>query len=111
MCDILAGVLTGGGTSGPVPGGKRGQISNGMFSIYLDPAHFGAQHFVAEARAFADYVKSSRPAAGVSEVLVPGEPEARTRETRLRDGVPLQADTWLSLTSLAQRLNVPIPNA
>ncbi|MBU6499096.1 MAG: Ldh family oxidoreductase, partial [Rhodospirillales bacterium] len=36
MCDILAGVLTGGGTSGPVPETRRGTISNGMVSIYLD---------------------------------------------------------------------------
>jgi len=110
MCDILGGVLTGGGTSGPVPGGRRGQISNGMFSIYLDPAHFGAQSFVAEARSFADYVKSSRPAAGVSEVLVPGEQESNTRATRLRDGVPLQLDTWNSLLAVAKQLGVTPPN-
>lgn len=110
MCDILGGVLTGGGASGPVPGGRRGQISNGMFSIYLDPAHFGAQGFVAEARAFADYVKSSRPAAGIGEVQVPGEPEANTRKTRLRDGVPLQADTWASLVAVARELGVTAPN-
>jgi uncharacterized oxidoreductase len=110
MCDILGGILTGGGPSGPVPGGKRGQISNGMLSIYLDPTHFGAQNFVAQAKDFADYVKSSRPAAGTTEVLAPGEAEHRTRETRLRNGVPLQPDTWTSLLTVAQSLNVPIPN-
>ncbi|MCW3474255.1 malate/lactate/ureidoglycolate dehydrogenase [Limobrevibacterium gyesilva] len=109
MCDILAGVLTGGGTSGPVPGGKRGLISNGMFSIYLDPAHFGAQGFVAQARAFADYVKSSRPAATDGDVLVPGEPEARTRATRLQDGIPLQADTWANLVTTARNLGIAEP--
>ena len=41
MCEILAGCLTGGGTSGPIPGGKRGQIANGMLSIYLSPGSFG----------------------------------------------------------------------
>jgi hydroxycarboxylate dehydrogenase B len=109
MCDILGGILTGGGASGPVPGGKRGLISNGMFSIYLDPAHFGAQDFVAQAYGFADYVKSSRPAQGVGEVLVPGEVEARTREQRLRDGIPLQADTWASLVATANSLGVAVP--
>jgi uncharacterized oxidoreductase len=110
MCDILAGVLTGGGTSGPIPGGKRGLISNGMFSIYLDPAHFGAQGFAANAREFAEYVKSSRPANAAEPVLVPGEVEARTREIRLRDGIPLQADTWASLVAAAQSLGVAVPN-
>ena len=60
MCDILGGILTGGGASGPVPGGKRGLISNGMFSIYLDPAHFGAQHFIAQAKDFAAYARWPR---------------------------------------------------
>ena len=110
MCDILGGVLTGGGTSGPVPGGKRGLISNGMFSIYLDPTHFGAQSFVAQARDFADYVKSSRPAAGTEEVLVPGEAEHRTRQSRRQNGIPLQPDTWNSLTTVAHTLGVASPN-
>ena len=110
MCDILAGVLTGGGTSGPIPEGRRGVISNGMFSIYLDPTHFGAQGFVAQARDFAAYVKSSRSAIPGDEVLVPGEQEARTRAARLRDGVPLQTDTWNTLIATAHALNVGVPN-
>jgi uncharacterized oxidoreductase len=79
MCEILAGVLTGGETSGPVPGGKRGRISNGMFSLYLDPAHFGASDFAAKAAEYARYVKASRPEIAGAEVLVPGETEARRR--------------------------------
>ena len=110
MCDILGGILTGGGASGPVPGGRRGLISNGMFSIYLDPAHFGAQHFIAQAKDFAAYVKSSRPAAGVSEVLAPGEVEHRTREARRRDGIPMPIDTWNSLAAQARSLGVAVPN-
>ena len=80
MCEILAGVLTGGDTSGPMPGGKRARISNGMLSIYLDPAHFGARGFRRPRRmTYAAYVKASRPTTPGGEVLVPGEPEARTR--------------------------------
>jgi uncharacterized oxidoreductase len=109
MCDILAGVLTGGGTSGPVPGGRRGLISNGMFSIYLDPGHFGATQFVQQALEFAEYVKSSRPASAGEEVLVPGEMEARTRTARLRDGVPLQAETWATLVTVANSLGLQSP--
>lgn len=37
--------------------------------------------------------KASRPAPGLPEVLVPGEPEWRHREERLREGVPLSATT------------------
>jgi uncharacterized oxidoreductase len=109
MCEILAGVLTGGGTSGPIPGGRRGQISNGMLSIYLDPGHFGARSFAAEAMAYADYVKASRPASPGGEVLVPGEPEARNREKRLRDGIPLQVDTWTSIIATAKSVGLQAP--
>ena len=105
MCEILAGCFTGGATSGPVQG-RRAGITNGMLSFYLDPAHFGSAGFVAEARAYADYVKAARPAGGVGEVLVPGEPEARTRAARLRDGVPLQVDTWAAIRRTAEGLGV-----
>ena len=109
MCEILAGCLAGSPTAGPLPGGKRGGIVNGMLSIYLDPAHFGAAAFAQTAREFAEYVKASRPMQAGVEVLVPGEPEARNRETRLRDGVPLQADTWAAIRATGDGLGVPAP--
>ena len=111
MCEILAGCLTGGPTSGPIPGGKRGQIGNGMLSIYLDPGHFGAAHFAEAAREYALYVKASRPATPGAEVLVPGEPEARTRAIRLRDGIPLQTGTWNAIVETAKGLGITPPAA
>ncbi len=110
MCEILAGVLTGGATSGPIPGGKRGRISNGMFSLYLDPTHFGATDFAAKAAEYARYVKASRPEVPGAEVLVPGETEARTRAQRTALGVPLQVDTWAALVALGKSLGVAAPN-
>jgi uncharacterized oxidoreductase len=109
MCEILAGVLTGGGTSGPMKPGRR-RITNGMLSIYLDPAHFGAAHFVAEAKEYAEYVKASNRAEGCDEVLVPGEPESRTRAARLAGGIPLQLDTWRSIVATARGLGLNEPN-
>jgi len=50
MCEILAGCLTGGATSGPIPGGRRGQISNGMLSIYLDHAFWRRRFCLAHPR-------------------------------------------------------------
>ena len=109
MCDILGGCLLGGGTSGPVPGGKRTRITNGMLSIYIDPGSFGAADFVRHAQDFAEYVKASRPATSGGEVLVPGEPEARARAQRLKNGIPLQPDTWAALVETARGLNVQPP--
>lgn len=108
MCEILAGCFTGGATAGPVHG-KRVGITNGMLSFYLDPDHFGSRHFVREAREYADYVKAARPAESGGEVLLPGEPEARTRAARSRDGVPLQADTWTAILKTAAGLGVKAP--
>jgi uncharacterized oxidoreductase len=109
MCEILAGCLTGGPTSGPIPGGKRGRIGNGMLSIYLDPGHFGAARFADVARDYADYVRASRPSTPGGRVLVPGEPEAQTRAIRLRDGIPLQTGTWNAIVETAVGLGLPVP--
>ncbi len=109
MCEILAGCLTGGGTSGPVAGGKRGRISNSMLSIYLDPAHLGAVDFVRQARDYAAYMAASRPSEPGGRVLLPGEPEAATRRARERDGVPLSTGTWAAICETAQALGVAAP--
>jgi hydroxycarboxylate dehydrogenase B len=116
MCELLAGCLTGGGTSGPVPGGKRGRIANGMLSIYLAPGSFAAGGFSAAVHEYARYVKASRPAEGGGEVLIPGEPETRTREQRRREGIPLQVETWAAICDTARGLGlnppaVAVPNA
>ena len=109
MCEMLAGVLSGGATSGPVPGGKRGQVSNAMLSIYLDPEHFGGAGFAERAREYAAYVKASRPVVPGGEVLVPGEPETRNRVQRLRHGIPLQPETWEALVTTGRALGVSAP--
>jgi hydroxycarboxylate dehydrogenase B len=116
MCELLAGCLTGGGTSGPIPGGKRGRIANGMLSIYLSPGSFGTEGFSQAALDYARYVKASRPAEDGGEVLIPGEPENRTRTDRQRAGIPLQAETWAAICATARDLGltppaVPVPNA
>jgi len=108
MCEILAGVLSGGGTAGPV-GDDGLPFSNGMLSIYLDPGRFGAKNFVSEAMEYADYVKTSPVAAGVEEVLVPGEPEARNLANREANGVPVLLQTWTALCNIANKLGIAHP--
>lgn len=100
MCEILAGALTGGGCAGPAP---RERITNGMLSIYMSPAAFGSDTgFTQELRQYVDFFKSSRPDHEGGEVLTPGEPELRYRAKRLKDGVPLEAETWDALRSAAK---------
>jgi uncharacterized oxidoreductase len=108
MCEIFGGCLTGGGTSGPLPG-PRGRIANGMFSIYLDPGSFGAQNFAQSVQEYVNYVKASRPATPGGEVLVPGEPEERTRGERLKNGIPLPEETWRTIVETAEGLGLVPP--
>jgi len=110
MCEILGGALTGGGTCGPLPeGATRGRrINNGMLSFYFSPAAFGAEdEFHAAADRYVEFFKSSRPATLGGEVLVPGEPEARSRAERLAEGVPLPDETWASILAAADQVGVP----
>lgn len=101
MCEILAGCFAGSPTAGPVPGGTRGGIVNGMLSIYLDPGHFSGASFATVARDYAEYVRAARPAEPGQPVLVPGDVESRTRAARLQSGVPLQPATWAALQAVA----------
>ena len=110
MCEILAGCLCGSPTAGPLPGGSRSGIVNGMLSIYLDPNHFGAAGFAQTASDYADYVRACRPIEAGVPVMVPGQKEAETRVERLRDGVPLQAETWAAIKATAVSLGVHPPN-
>jgi uncharacterized oxidoreductase len=82
----------------------------GVFLQVIDPAAFGD---VARYRALVDETldaaKRQRPADGVAEVLVPGEPEERARTQRTGQGIPLPAATWAELGSVAARFGVPLP--
>ena len=106
MCEILAGALTGNGTCGPREG-ARGRITNGMMSFYLRPDVIApVEEFAARAERFIAFYKSSRPAEPGGEVLIPGEPEARARAERSRNGIPLPDDTWGSIVATARSLGL-----
>ena len=91
MVEMLAGALTGSGCAGPLPR----PLVNGMLSIYLDRQAFAAEDaFAAEVRSYVEFFKSAKPERPGGEILVPGEPEQRTRAQRLAEGVPLSDKTW-----------------
>ena len=57
-----------------------------------------------------EIMKSSTPAKGYDEVLVPGEPEKRLEAERLKSGIPIAAVNWKDLAEEALRLGVPLPS-
>jgi uncharacterized oxidoreductase len=102
MCELLAGALVGGGTNGPKTQ-TSDTITNSMLSIVIDPAAVtDSAAMRAEVDALAAWVKGSPPCAGVDEVLVPGEPERRTRAERMARGIPLDRTTWQQLLDVAR---------
>jgi hydroxycarboxylate dehydrogenase B len=102
MCEILGGSLTGTGATQ-----ESRKWANGMLSFYIDPARIDPDGFFPEdVTRYVAYVKSARPATPGGEVLVPGEPEERTRAKRLKEGVPLPEDTWKAIAAAAEKVGV-----
>jgi uncharacterized oxidoreductase len=102
ICELLGGALTGtGATSMP----RR--FANGMFAIYVDPAVVDpANFFDGEIARYIAYFKDTKTVAGIDEVLVPGEPETRTRAERTKNGVPLPDETWAAIVNTAREVGV-----
>ncbi|MDE0207756.1 MAG: Ldh family oxidoreductase, partial [Candidatus Tectomicrobia bacterium] len=54
-------------------------------------------------------IKQSEPAPGVRRILLPGELEHERAETRLRDGIPVQADVQEALQAFCRELGIASP--
>src|SRR5438477_6896228 len=73
MCESLGGALTGNGATR-----LHRPFANGLLGIFIDPERIDPEHFFdGEISRYLAYIKDTKPAAGIAEVLVPGEPEAR----------------------------------
>jgi uncharacterized oxidoreductase len=104
IAEVLAGALTGNGCSNPA---HAGRLTNGMLTILLQPEFFQPQDaFAAEINRFIDYVKSSAKVTPGGEILMPGEPEERTRARRRAEGIDLDDTTWGQIQAVARSLGV-----
>lgn len=102
ICELLGGALTGTGATG-----TNRRLANGMLAFYIDPGIVDpANFFDAEMSRYIDYFKNTKPAAGVDAVLIPGEPEAKMRAERTKNGVPLPDDTWAAIVNTAREVGV-----
>jgi LDH2 family malate/lactate/ureidoglycolate dehydrogenase len=106
--EFLGRVLAGGETYAEGERGGRYYRYSGTLFIAIDPATFRpAADYAAGADALIDRTKAIPPAEGFSEVLVPGEPERRTRAERLAHGIPLPDATWAAILDTARAHGVP----
>jgi LDH2 family malate/lactate/ureidoglycolate dehydrogenase len=103
MVEIFSGLLTGLGF-GIDPQARH---NDGVFLVAYDVEKFRPlADFKKEVKDFAEFVKTSPPATGFSEVLYPGEIEFKTEQKRRAEGIFVEDETWNRITELMQELNV-----
>ena len=102
LVEALAGAMTGGGSSHP-DNPTADRVCNGMLSLFIDPVTVAGEAFGADIRRLAAWVTGAPRAAGVADILMPGEPEEKTRAARLADGIPLDDATMTQLAAAARK--------
>jgi len=106
VAEILAGAITGSGTMRPERQ-EDASVTNGMLLVVIDPARLAEPEWIAdEIRAMTDYVTASPPRNPAEPVLIPGDPERLMRAKRLKEGVPVDDETWREFTVAARGVNV-----
>ena len=81
--------------------------ANGPVIIALDISAFSAlDRFTDEVNAQGESITNSAPAEGFNEVLLPGDPELRTKRERSANGIPIPDATWNDIAALAKELGV-----
>jgi uncharacterized oxidoreductase len=106
LAEVLAGRLAGTGILDDVPLGTNAVCFIAVdISAFLPVERF--RELVAEMVA---YIKSSQPAPGFGEVLLPGELDFRTRGERRTHGIPIAPTTWKRIKATAEQLGVPVTN-
>jgi uncharacterized oxidoreductase len=106
ICELLGGALTGGRTIQPGHERKGGTL-NSMCSILMAPEAFGDPAAIGrEVAAVNGWIKASPPAQGFEEVLLPGEPERRSRALREREGVPIDGKSLGDILAAAESLGL-----
>ena len=110
VLEILAGPLVEAAAGKAVVGTLEpveGYSTKGDFMIAIDPSAFtDSSSFKSRVTSFIREIKESRKAPGVKEILVPGEPEHRTRAQRLQQGIPISEEVWKEVEKIGRELGV-----
>ncbi|MCA6110134.1 malate/lactate/ureidoglycolate dehydrogenase [Bradyrhizobium cenepequi] len=102
ICELLGGALTGTGATAP-----DRRFANGMLAFYVDPKVVDpANFFDGEISRYVDFIRETKPIAGTDSVLIPGDPEKKTRAERTKNGIPLPDDTWAAIVNTAREVGV-----
>lgn len=114
LAAALLGALAMVGDDSPTSAGNRSGEPGGIagaFTIAIDPDWFGGRDaYGAMVRDVLDRADAAEPGPGAERVLVPGEPEAISRERRLREGLTIADATWAELAQASAKLGVSMPH-
>jgi len=106
MVELMGGILSGSGPS-CLPGYDNGY---GTVIIAIDVDRFSPKpRFMAQVEAFCHEIRSAPPAPGFDAVLTPGEPEWRSRASRLDLGIEIPASTRKAIIDVAASLSLQLP--
>ncbi len=108
VVEILSAVLSGGTLSKFVF--NHPSTQGGFFALAINPAVLrDYSDYLKDMDTLVNLIKTCPPAQGFEEVLVPGEPEDRNYEERIKNGIPIDLSTWKLLTDVANELKVELP--
>ena len=105
IIDILAGGLSGAGCSrADTP---QEPSSDGALVVVIDIQKFTPlDDFYSRVAQLVAHVKSSPTAPGFDEIVVPGEPESREREKRLRTGIFVDETVWRQIRGIMEERGI-----
>lgn len=108
LVEVLGSMLAGYAPSADYP------HVNGLCLMAIDPdVYCGAERFLDLVEDLCAYETNVPPAAGFDEVMMPGTPDDRIREQRLREGIPLPDETCRQMIEIAAQagLNLELMSA
>lgn len=101
VCELLGAALTGGETTRPANLTMKHAIWNNMLAVVFDPRRMGtADMFGDEVNAYVEWVLSAPLREGFDDIMLPGEPEQRSRRARA-EHIPIDSGTLMQMDEAA----------
>ena len=87
---------------------KTGGIGGTLFQAIDVSAFQPLEEYQQNASAFLEGIRSTPPAPGFTEVLVPGDLERRVEQEQLRDGIELPETVWSNLLEFSEKYDLEL---
>lgn len=112
MFECLSSLMVGNPLLEPVFQGQEGAMIHRQNSV-VAAVNIGTftdvERYKAHVDAVIEGLKALPKSKGVDEILVPGEPEDKVYDDRLRNGIPLPPGTIQKLRDMSERFGLPLP--